>query len=338
MKHDFGYSIAIPAYGRPVEFEDLLKSILDMEKFPNEVVICEDFSKQRPEIEAIVKRYTPLFSKNNIELNYIENEVNLGYDANVRKLIHVSNYKWVILMGNDDLFLKDSITTIDDYCTKNPEVAMVSRTFLRFKDDLNTILGVSSNFKEDTIVKKGDPSKYIFRICGFVGGLIVRRDWAIPFETDKYDGSLFYQIYLSAHAYCTNGIGYIAKPTVAARTGNPPLFGESQKDSKVHIPGSYSAEGRASMWKGVLTIGEEVGNFYNVNLVDGLRQELMTRQSFHVFEMNVGASKETLKKLRSALSEIGLYDNIIPKFLYNLNYLLGDKAIYFYNAVRKFAQ
>src|SRR5688572_5326305 len=124
MKHDFGYSIAIPAYGRPVEFEDLLKSILDMEKFPNEVVICEDFSKQRPEIAAIVKRYEPLFSKNSIELNYIENEVNLGYDANVRKLIHVSNYKWVILMGNDDLFLKDSITTIDDYCTKNPEVAM----------------------------------------------------------------------------------------------------------------------------------------------------------------------------------------------------------------------
>jgi hypothetical protein len=241
-------------------------------------------------------------------------------------------------MGNDDLFLKDSMVTIDRYCSQNPDLAMVSRTFLRFSDNLDNIIGVSSNFKEDTIVKNGDPTKYIFRICGFVGGLIVRREWAVPLETDKYDGSLFYQIYLSAHAYCTNGIGYIAKPCVAARTGNPPLFGESERDSKVHIPGSYSAEGRASMWAGVLIIAREVGQQYGINLIDGLKQELSGRQSFHVFEMNAGADKATLRQLRDKLAEIGLYENLTPKVLFAINYYLGSNSGYFYKLIRKIVQ
>lgn len=338
MKHDYGYTIAIPAYGRPVEFEELLQSILAMDKLPQEVVICEDFSKQRNIITDIVNQYRQKFQNSSIELNYIENPVNLGYDANIRKLIHVSSYKWVILIGNDDLFLKDSLLTIDEYCSHNPDLAMVSRSFLRFEKSINDIIGVSKNFEKDTIVKQGDPVKYIFRICGFVGGLIVRREWAIPFETDKYDGSLFYQIYLSAHAYNTKGIGYIAKPCVGARTGNPPLFGESEKDSNVHIPGSYSAEGRAAMWSGILKIAKDVGNVYNVNLIDGLRHELMTRQSFHVFEMNAGADKATLKKLKDSLCKIGLYDNIVPKFFYSLNYYLGRKSGYFYKIIRKVIQ
>jgi len=47
MNKENTYSIAIPAYGRPNELMELFDSIYQMDKQPNEIIICEDFSKDR---------------------------------------------------------------------------------------------------------------------------------------------------------------------------------------------------------------------------------------------------------------------------------------------------
>ncbi|MFC0078880.1 glycosyltransferase [Flavobacterium procerum] len=333
-----GYSIAIPAYGRPNEFEDLLKSIYEMEMLPNEIIICEDFSKERNEIRAIAEKYQVIFNTNNVIVSYVENEKNLGYDANIRKLIDLAFCKWVILIGNDDLFLKNGLNEIDDFCKKNESIAMISRPFIRFEKDINKPLGISRILPNEVIIGKNDSPKLIFRMCGFVGGLVINKKWAKKLATDKYDGTLFYQIYLAANAFCTTGIGYLANPSVGGRAGNPPLFGNSDKDGNLHIPGSYSAKGRASMWKGVLDIGKDVGNLYNIEIREELRQELMIRQSFHVFEMNVGVSKETLKELKFELKKLDLFEHWIPKTLYFINMIFGKKAYYVYYLTRKLMQ
>lgn len=333
-----GYSIAIPAYGRPKEFSALLDSILEMEKFPEEVIICEDNSKERLQIRAVTELKFPEFEFKQIKLTYIENEINLGYDANIRKLITKALHKWVILIGNDDLFLKNGLTEIDSFCTRNPNIAMISRPFIRFEDDINKPIGISRMLPKETIVTKLMSSKYIFRICGFIGGLVVNKEWATAFETDKYDGTLYYQVYLGAHAYCTNGIGYLENPTVGGRGGNPPLFGESAKDGAMHTLGSYSAKARANMWKGVLDIGRDIGNKYNVNLIDGLKKELEVRQCFHIFEMNVGVPKKQLNDLKIELQNLDLFNHYLPKSMFYLNMFLGKYAYYFYYFVRKILQ
>jgi len=332
------YSIAIPAYGRPNELIELFESIYEMDKQPNEIIICEDFSKDRSKIRVIVENQKERFRQMNVLITYIENDVNLGYDANIRKLLKKATSKWVVLIGNDDLFLKNSIKDLNEFCNKNRQVAVVSRTFLRFDTNIKRPIGTSSLFKEDKIIKIGDDAKLIFRMCGFVGGLVINKEWAMQYDTDEYDGTLFYQIYLAANAFCTNGIGYISKPIVGARTGNPPMFGNSEKDGTLHIPGLYSAKGRASMWAGVLKIGKNVGEKYNVNLYDSLRNELMVRQSFHVFEMNVGVNKKTLIELKYELEKLNLFNHWIPKTLYSFNMVLGKKAYYLYSSIRKALQ
>lgn len=335
-----GFSIAIPAYGRIDEFEELLSSIFKMVLLPNEIVICEDGSKERQEISKIAQNWKVEFTKVNCDLVFIENETNLGYDGNVRKLIEVSSYKWVILIGNDDLFLKKGIKVLKEFTDKNENISMISRPFLRFDTDVDKPLGVSKiSAKESIFINKhGTSSKMIFRSCGFVGGLVINRDWARPLSTNEYDGSLFYQIYLACHAFCTNGIGYLARPTVAGRTDNPPLFGSSPNEASVHTPGSYSAKGRAKMWRSVLEISKDIGNIYNVNLFDDLKKELAVRQSFHVFEMNVGVTVQKLKNLKEELKDIGLFEHIVPKFFYTINFLFGKKALIFYRLMRKITQ
>lgn len=333
-----GYSIAIPAYGRPKEYEELLQSILDMNRMPDEVVICEDFSKERSVITQITNQFKPLFELKNVILTYVENEENLGYDANIRKLIDIALYKWVILIGNDDLFLKTGLEEIHSFCQRNNSVAMISRPFVRFEKDINKPLGISRILSEETIIKKGDSPKLIFRACGFVGGLVINKIWAKELATDKYDGTLYYQIYLAAHAFCTNGIGYLSMPSVAGRTGNSPLFGDSDKDGKTHISGAYSAKGRASMWKGVIDISDDVERFYKVKIAQELRKELMIRQSFHVFEMNVGVPKKILYELKTELEKLSLFNHWFPKILYFINLNFGKNAYYFYYFARKIFQ
>lgn len=333
-----GYSIAVPAYGRPNEYDELLSSIFEMDFLPNEIIICEDFSKEREAIKRITEKHRFYFEERNVIITYIENETNLGYDANIRKLIDLAIYKWVILIGNDDLFLKNGLKEIDSFCTKNPDILMVSRPFIRFEKDINKPLGISRFLPKETIIKKGDSPKFIFRLCGFVGGLVINKKWAKELATDKYDGTLFYQIYLAAHAFCTNGIGYLENPSVGGRSGNPPLFGDSEKDGASHISGAYSAKGRAKMWNGVLNIGNDVGSFYNIKIEEALRQELMIRQSFHVFEMNVGVSKKMSKELKAELQQLNLFNHWMPKSLYCLNSIFGKYAYYFYYLTRKLIQ
>lgn len=335
-----GFSIAIPAYSRVDEFEELLESIYQMSLTPNEIVICEDGSKERKELSDIAKNWKLKFEQKKCNLVYVENEINLGYDGNVRKLIQLSSFKWVVLIGNDDLFLKEGLSILKEFTERNEHISMISRPFIRFNTDINKPLGLSTIDNQENIYSHSNNNspKMIFRSCGFVGGLVINRDWALPLATDKFDGSLYYQIYLACHAFCTNGIGYLKSPTVGGRTGNPPLFGSASKESEVHIPGAYSAKGRAKMWKSVLEIAEDVGKKYSFNLVDDLRAELMIRQSFHVFEMNVGASPKKLKELKNELKKIGLFNHYIPKSLFLINLFFGNKAIIFYNSIRKIYQ
>ena len=335
-----GFSIAIPAYSRVKEFEELLMSIYDMSFLPNEIVICEDGSKERKELSIIGSQWKERFQEKNCNLIFIENETNLGYDANVRKLIEVSSFKWVVLIGNDDLFLKDGLSILNEFTNRNENISMVSRPFIRFSDDINKPLGVSTIDNKENIYSNSNSnsSKMIFRSCGFVGGLVINRDWALPLTTKKYDGSLYYQIYLACIAFCTNGIGYLKSPTVGGRTGNPPLFGSSKSESEIHIPGAYSAKGRAKMWKSVLDISQDIGETYKVDIYKDLKKELMVKQSFHVFEMNVGVGVKELKKLKSELNKIELFDHIVPKFLFSLNCFLGRNALIFYRLIRKIVQ
>ncbi|MGV8813329.1 MAG: glycosyltransferase family 2 protein [Gelidibacter sp.] len=335
-----GFSIAIPAYSRVNEFEELLLSIYNMSLLPNEVVVCEDGSNERSALRMIAQNWKNKFSEVNCDLIFIENEINLGYDANVRKLIEVSSFKWVVLIGNDDLFLKDGIKVLKEFTDRNENICMVSRPFIRFKDDINKPIGISRISTSEYIYsnKNKDSSKMIFRSCGFVGGLVINRDFALPLSTSKYDGSLYYQIYLACNAFCNSGIGYLSLPTVGGRTGNPPLFGVASKESSVHIPGSYSAKGRAKMWKSVLEISQDVENEYNVDLFTDLKRELMIKQSFHVFEMSVGVDRKKLNELKRELNEIGLYNHVTPKFFHFINSIFGRNAIFFYRIIRKVAQ
>ena len=332
-------TIAIPAYNRSAELYELLCSIENQQRHASEVLVCEDCSPDRDEIRDVVEKMRGRLERIGYAVTYIENEKNLGYDGNVRKIIRLASSRWAMLMGNDDLLLPNGILDAENFLKVHEAIKMTSRSFVRFHNDILKPLGVSRVSNRDKVFINGqDASGMLFRICGFVSGLVVNIEWARSVETDRYDGTLFYQIFLASLAFCSDGIGYIERPIVAGRTGNPPLFGSASTEKDSHIPGSYSPKGRARMWRGVLDICREIGAEKGINLEAGIRQELKTRQAFHVFEMMAGASPALLKNLRSELKLLGLYDGVMPITLFWLVRIFGERSRWVFRLTRRVLQ
>lgn len=328
-------SVAIPAYSRCQELEELLQSIYDQTLLPSEITICEDLSPERERIREIAEPWRDRFAAESCVLNFFENEKNLGYDKNIRRIIEVSNTPWVMLIGNDDLLLPNCIECAASYLAVHQEAQMVSRAFVIFSNNLDNLVVKSQLSLEDiTFTLQNSSPGIIMRTCGFVGGLIVNREWANSLATERFDGSLYYQIYLGAVAYCQHGIGYISHKTVAARSGNPPLFGSASAERDVHIPGSYTPKGRAKMWAATLNIADEVGRQFSIQLLPGVKRELEVRQSFHIFEMMSSAKRKHLQELRHEFEKLGLFSHPLPRALYTLNFVLGGWSKYFYRGVR----
>nr|MDH4481915.1 glycosyltransferase family A protein [Rhodoferax sp.] len=103
------FSICIPAYNRARHLRPLLDSLLQHDFGSLEIVICEDVSKERPLIAAIVKEYQ---EHTGIRIAYFENEVNLGYDANIRNLVAKATGRFCFFMGNDDLMCAGALSHV----------------------------------------------------------------------------------------------------------------------------------------------------------------------------------------------------------------------------------
>ncbi len=339
VRRVFDIAIGIPAYGRCAELRELLGSIYAQTVLPREITICEDNSPERDLIRAIAAEWAGRFLIEGCVVNYQENATNLGFDGNFRKVISASNARWVMVMGNDDLMLDICVETAEKYLLKHPGISIVSRSFLRFNTDINEPLGVSRLSDVDCVFQaKESSSKMIFRTCGFIPGLVFDRAWADSNATDVYDGTLYYQIYLASVAFCESGIGYIAKPIVAGRSGNPPMFGAAASEQALHIPGSYSPKGRANMWASVLRIARDIGARFHIDLYTEIKKELEVRQSFHIFEMYAGADRETSWNLRQELVALDLFRHPMPRFLFTLNRVFGYRARAFYALLRRIMQ
>ncbi|MGC0154241.1 glycosyltransferase family 2 protein [Chromobacterium vaccinii] len=320
-------TVAVPSFSRPNELRELIESVLDADELPDELLICEDRSPLRDEIAAVVDSYREAFAATACRLSYVENEQNLGYDGNIRNLFQQASSDYVLILGDDDVIYANTIAESRRFIDAHPGIAFISRTYSRFSASPRDIINTTWLRGEDCVV---DPSNstpnLVFRLCGFVGGLIVKRDWANDKATTRYDGSLYYQFYLACLAYYETGIGYIFASIVGGRAGNPPLFGSAEHEKDVHIPGSYRPKGRAKMWAGLLRIAADVDALGHAGLYHSMRNEIAGRQSFHIFEMMPVQGRKATLELFCELRRLRLTHKLLPWLLTTFICVFGSYA------------
>ncbi len=111
-------SICIPTYERPLQLENLLKSIeLAYKEHEVSLEICISDSSRDERSESLVSA----FSKT-LNIKYQKNKDAFGYAGNFRNCVNLATGKFVWLIGDDDLVLKGAFETINSLFASNPEV------------------------------------------------------------------------------------------------------------------------------------------------------------------------------------------------------------------------
>jgi len=184
-------SICIPQYNR-IQF--LLKNleIITRQQYKNiEVIISDDCSTD--DTQAQLTKLAPTYK---YKLTYHRFSENQGYDRNLRKSIELASGDYVIVVGNDDS-INDAydLQNLVDFLTTNqyPEIG-----YANFIEEGNPT--IFRRAASTTVLGTGREIALQYYSCfSFVGGILFRRDKFLEFNTDKYDGSIYSQIYLATY-------------------------------------------------------------------------------------------------------------------------------------------
>lgn len=229
MNYSPKISICIPAYNRPYELLELLESIERQEYKPYEVIICEDNSPQRLEIANVIKSFR---NKTKLLIKYLENDKNLGYDANLRKTISLAKGDYVFLSGNDDILSENSLKVVASKIQiYAPDI--IIRSYVSFYKDSNNKLTEHKYVKDDYLVRYSNAeAAWLFYRSVLVSGLVFKTKPAQALQSNLVDGTLYYQNYLLIKMFCTGSALYIPNVLVHNRIVDAGDFGSSEIEAK----------------------------------------------------------------------------------------------------------
>lgn len=182
-------SICIPQYNR---IEYLLKSlqIIEGQTYNDiEIVISDDCSKDDTEekVKALIPHYR-------YPIIFHRNEKNEGYDRNFRQCIELSTGDYAFVIGNDDtLNGKDAIQFLVDFLEQEnlPDFG-----FCNMQEERTGNKIIKRAFTTADLGYGVDVAMKFYTCFTFVGGLIYKKNTFSKFNTAKFDGSIFSQIYL----------------------------------------------------------------------------------------------------------------------------------------------
>ena len=226
---DVKLSICIPAYNRPNELIELLDSIERQAYAPHEVIICEDRSPEREDISSAVQSFK---RRSNLVVRYYENDVNLGYDANLRKTISLATGDYIFLSGNDDI-LSDGCLEVVSRKIKIYSPSILVRSYASFYKDSNNALTLHKYVLRDYFVRFSvEEAAWLFYRSVLVSGLVFSAKRAQEFQSSCVDGTLYYQNYLLSKIFQTGSVLYVPDILVHNRILDAGDFGSSEVEAK----------------------------------------------------------------------------------------------------------
>lgn len=238
-----------------------------------EIVICEDGSPQRDEIRMAVEKFS---STSRYKIRYFENEINFGFDGNLRRLIERATGKFVMFMGDDDLFIPHALDRFLDFLTKHKDVKYILRSYITIHPD-----GRTENFRylpREANLPHGERTvAWLFKRSVSICGFTISRDDALKFSTSDLDGTLLYQIYLMAQVCLHHESIYCSFPVahaVQSFRDDKPMFGASEAEKNRYTPGTVSQDNSINFTKSYFELTEYLDKQHGTNLTKLVRTDL----------------------------------------------------------------
>jgi abequosyltransferase len=317
------FSVCIPAYNRARHLAPLLDSIFSQDFHDYEVVICEDRSPERTQIAAIVRDYDRKFPG---KIRYFENPENLGYDGNIRNLVEKAAGQFCFFMGNDDIMCAGALEEAAGVIGRHPSVGLVLKSYAWFDETPDNINQVIRWFNQETELPPGVPSiRFAFRRSGVISGYIVHRDSAHAVATSKFDGTLYYQMHLTANVLIDKPAVCTPKVLILCRGNERPLFGRSASEKGKYVPGRYTPDARMNMIAGALSIIRDLKETRGIDVVDDVTHDYANYFYPYIKDQLTLPMKEYYRLYRG-YGRMGFARYPLFHLYFVLAYLLGERG------------
>jgi len=293
-------SICIPSYNRPDELYRLLNSIDSKQVEKIEIVICEDKSPKRKETAKKVKQFS---SKTEYEVKYYENQINLGYDKNIRELITKASGDFICFMGDDDVFIPNTLDILIEFLEQNNTLGYVLKSYQYiFKDGR---VEKFRYFNGDQFFEAGEKTYIeLFRKSVFISGFIINRNYIQNLLIDDFDGALLFQLYILAEVALKYQCAYLDIPLTEGKEEGVPFFGNSESEKELYTPGTITIDNSINFLKGFFQITSYIDKKYDLNSTQKIKID-MSKYFYPSLAIQRGKGvKEFLRYVRE-LNKIG---------------------------------
>lgn len=264
-------SICIPAFNRPKHIIDLLKSV-DCVPDEIEIVICEDHSPDRKKIREAVNT----FKKSSLyNIEYFENSDNFGFDGNIRELVNRASGKFLVYMGDDDLFIPGALEKYIAFLKDNIDMSYVLRSYI------SKLSGnATENFNylpKTTVLEPGEKTvAWLFKRSVVLCGFTISREEALKYNTAEIDGTLLYQVYLMSCVCLNKPSIYCDIPIteVGMVFEDNSMFGTSKAEREKYSKGAITDSNSINFTKSYFEVTTYIDRLYGVNITSKVRVSL----------------------------------------------------------------
>lgn len=276
-------TFGIPSFNRARYLAPLVESIYAADLPAFEILIVEDNSPERVQIREEALNLKKRHDEGTRTIRYVENSENKGYDKNLKEILRHAAGDVVVFVGNDDLANPGDLAAYVGEIAGHPGADAFLRGYSTF-DDLNGEISSTQIVKASRLADRTDDLATVYRFSSIISGFAVRKAFAQRFETEAFDGGLFYQIYLAMAALTFSKVFISATCPVRCRRDIPPEFGSSSNEPGFEA-GSYRVEARIRMVESQLAIAEHFAPQHDADFMRRYRRAMSQNIAPHLGEL-----------------------------------------------------
>lgn len=304
MTHRPLITVCIPAYNRADLLSPLLESILRQNFDDYEILICEDGSPERGAIREVAQDFIQRYPN---RIRYEENPKNLGYDGNIRQLVRLSQGRYCVFMGNDDLMCEAALIKVADIVTRDSLCGVIVRSYATFDTDPLVHKQVFRYYPDERRFAPGAEAISVgYRRSVVIPGMVIKRDAADAIATERFDGTLLYQLYLVGMILAKHSVVFTPQVIALRRDGTPPDFGNSDSEKGKFVPKDQTPESSIHFMEGMLQIAQHVEQQTGLQVFGPIRADIGA-YSYPILSIQAKRSKGVFLKYGLGLARMGFW-------------------------------
>lgn len=265
-------SICILSYNRPETLLRLLRTIDTMRTDELELIICEDASPRQQEIREVVNTFR---TQQPYPVLYFENPQNLGYDGTLCELVRQANGTWLVFMGDDDEFVPGAFDKILSFLDQHSELGYVMKSHYLIHDDQKKER--FRYFKKSEFFEPGvNAYVELFRKSVYIAGFIIRREYAAPYLTHRFDGTMLMQLYLLAEVALRYQSAYLDEPFTQQYASYEHNVGDVMfdRDRNIFVPRRPTLDISLNFLKSFSLITEYIDKTHQINSTALIKKDM----------------------------------------------------------------